>query len=59
MPFNLTGSPVLAVPTSFAATGLQLSMQIIGKPFDEPMVYRVARAYERATAWTSQHPNIG
>jgi aspartyl-tRNA(Asn)/glutamyl-tRNA(Gln) amidotransferase subunit A len=58
-PFNLTGSPALAVPTGFAATGLPLSMQIIGKPFDETTVYRVARAYEKATQWTSQHPNLG
>jgi aspartyl-tRNA(Asn)/glutamyl-tRNA(Gln) amidotransferase subunit A len=58
-PFNLTGSPALAMPTGFASTGLPLSMQLIGKPFDEAMVYRVARAYERATEWTSQHPDLG
>jgi len=58
-PFNLTGSPALAVPTGFAATGLPLSMQIIGKPFDEKTVYRVARAYEKATDWTSRHPDLG
>jgi aspartyl-tRNA(Asn)/glutamyl-tRNA(Gln) amidotransferase subunit A len=52
----LTGSPALAVPTEFASTGLPLSMQIIGKPFDEATVYRVARAYEQATPWTSMHP---
>jgi aspartyl-tRNA(Asn)/glutamyl-tRNA(Gln) amidotransferase subunit A len=55
-PLNLTGSPALAMPTGFASTGLPLSMQIIGKPFDEAMVYRVARAYEQATPWTSTHP---
>jgi aspartyl-tRNA(Asn)/glutamyl-tRNA(Gln) amidotransferase subunit A len=55
-PLNLTGSPALAVPTGFASTGLPLSMQIIGKPFDEATVYRVARAYEQATPWTTMHP---
>jgi Asp-tRNA(Asn)/Glu-tRNA(Gln) amidotransferase A subunit family amidase len=34
-------------------------MQIIGKPFDEATVYRVARAYERETGWTAQHPDLG
>lgn len=58
-PFNLTGSPAVAVPTGFASTGLPLSMQIIGKPFDEATVYRVARAYEQATAWTFTHPTLG
>ena len=58
-PFNVTGNPALAVPTGFASTGLPLSMQIIGKPFDETTVYRVARAYERETEWTSRHPALG
>jgi aspartyl-tRNA(Asn)/glutamyl-tRNA(Gln) amidotransferase subunit A len=58
-PFNLTGNPAMAVPTGFASTGLPLSMQIIGKPFDETMVYRVARAYEQATDWIAQHPELG
>ena len=57
-PFNLTGNPALAVPTGFASSGLPLSMQIIGKPFDEKTVYRVARAYERETGWTSRHPEL-
>lgn len=57
-PFNLTGNPALALPTGFASSGLPLSMQIIGKPFDETMVYRVARAYEKATEWTSKRPQL-
>ena len=57
-PFNLTGNPAMAVPTGFASTGLPLSMQIIGKPFDEKTVYRVARAYEKATDWTFKHPDL-
>jgi aspartyl-tRNA(Asn)/glutamyl-tRNA(Gln) amidotransferase subunit A len=55
---DLTGSPAVAVPTGFASTGLPLSMQIIGKPFDEATVYRVARAYEQATPWTTTHPTL-
>lgn len=58
-PFNVTGSPALAVPTGFAATGMPLSMQIIGRPGDEATVYRVARAHERETEWTSRHPDLG
>lgn len=58
-PFNLTGNPALALPTGFTPSGLPLSMQIIGKPFDEVTVYRVARAYEQATGWTSRHPDLG
>ena len=47
MPFNVTGSPALVLPTGLSrTTGLPLSMQIVGHPFDEAMVYRVARAVE-------------
>ena len=57
-PFNVTGSPALAVPTGFTATGLPISMQIVGKPFDEAMVYRVAQAYEDATPWKARRPPL-
>ncbi len=57
-PFNLTGSPAISVLTGFSSAGLPLSMQIVGKPFKEAMVYRVAQAYERATAWTKMRPAL-
>ena len=47
-PFNVTGQPSLALPTGLSPNGLPLSMQIIGKPFDEATVFKVADAYERA-----------
>jgi aspartyl-tRNA(Asn)/glutamyl-tRNA(Gln) amidotransferase subunit A len=34
-------------------------MQIVGKPFQEAMIYRVAHAYERATEWTKRRPVLG
>ena len=43
-PFDCTGQPALAIPTD----GLPLSMQIIGRPFDELTVLRVSSAYEGA-----------
>ena len=56
--FNVTGSPALAVPIGYTSNGLPLSMQIIGKPFTEPLIYRVAHTYERATDWTQRHPGL-
>src|SRR5215469_5585570 len=47
-PFNATGQPSLSIPTGLSKEGLPLSMQIIGKPFDEVTVLQVADAYERA-----------
>jgi aspartyl-tRNA(Asn)/glutamyl-tRNA(Gln) amidotransferase subunit A len=47
-PFNITGQPSLAVPIGFSSEGLPLSMQLIGRPFDEVSVLQVAAAYEEA-----------
>ena len=57
-PFNVTGSPALSVPVGFSKAGLPLAMQIVGKPFSEALIYRVAEAYESATQWVEQHPNL-
>ena len=43
MPFNVTGTPAIAVPTGFTPNGLPTAMQILGRAFAEPMVYRVPR----------------
>jgi aspartyl-tRNA(Asn)/glutamyl-tRNA(Gln) amidotransferase subunit A len=56
MPFNVSGTPSIAVPTGFSAEGLPLGMQIAGKAFDEAMLYRIAWQYCEATQWTSRHP---
>jgi aspartyl-tRNA(Asn)/glutamyl-tRNA(Gln) amidotransferase subunit A len=57
-PFNVTGSPALSVPVGFSQAGLPLAMQIVGKPFSEALIYRVAHAYERATGWVDRHPAL-
>lgn len=58
MPFNITGSPAIAVPTGFSKSGLPLGMQIAGKAFDEATVYRVAFAYCEASGWTGRKPTV-
>ncbi len=49
--FNLTGHPAISVPVGLSAAGLPLSVQIVGRAFDEAMVLRVARAIERLSGW--------
>jgi aspartyl-tRNA(Asn)/glutamyl-tRNA(Gln) amidotransferase subunit A len=51
IPFNLTGHPAMSVPVGLATDGLPLSVQIVGRPFDEPTVLRVARAVEKLSSW--------
>ena len=51
LPFNVTGHPAMSVPTGLGADGMPLSLQVVGRPFDEAMVLRIGRAIERATGW--------
>jgi aspartyl-tRNA(Asn)/glutamyl-tRNA(Gln) amidotransferase subunit A len=57
-PFNVTGSPALAIPVGFSKAGLPLGMQIVGKPYSEALLYQVAQAYERETQWVEKHPAL-
>ena len=57
-PFNLTGLPTLALPCGFSASGLPLSLQLSGRPFEEATVLRVGHAYEKATAWHTRRPPV-
>ena len=57
-PFNVTGGPALAQCIGFSKSGLPLSMQVVGRPFDEATVLRVAHAYEQATQWRSRRPKL-
>ena len=50
-PFNVTGGPALAQCMGFTSAGLPLSLQLVGRPFDEATVLRAAHAYEMATNW--------
>ncbi|MDA1098555.1 MAG: amidase [Proteobacteria bacterium] len=57
-PFNLTGNPALSLPIGFDGDGLPLAMQIVGRNFQEAMIYRIAAAYEGATDWHNRHPPL-
>ncbi len=56
--FNVTGHPCIAQPCGFAANGLPLSLQFVGRAFDEAMVLRVGHDYEREAGWTARRPEI-
>ena len=55
---NMAGLPGIAVPAGLSEEGLPLSLQLIGKPFDEETLFRVGQVIEqdsgfsgRAEAW--------
>lgn len=57
IPINLAGVPAISIPCGFE-NGLPLGLQIIGNYFDESTIYRVAHAYEQATDFHKQTPQI-
>jgi aspartyl-tRNA(Asn)/glutamyl-tRNA(Gln) amidotransferase subunit A len=58
IPFNVTGNPALALPIGFAQNGMPLGMQVVGRPFDEPTIFRIGSAYEAAAGWTRLWPKM-
>ena len=55
---SLTGLPALAVPCGFNAAGLPVSMQVIGRAWEEGTVLRVGHAYEQASDWHQRRAPI-
>ena len=53
---NYLGLCAVSVPCGFTSEGLPVGLQLIGKPFDEVSILRLALAYERATTWHERKP---
>ena len=57
IPINIAGVPAITVPGGFA-DGLPIGLQVIGKPFAEETILKVAHAYQQVTDWHKQKPKI-
>jgi aspartyl-tRNA(Asn)/glutamyl-tRNA(Gln) amidotransferase subunit A len=55
-PVNVAGYPAISVPCGFDGAGLPVGLQIVGRPYEETLVLRVARAYERVMDWSKRRP---
>jgi aspartyl-tRNA(Asn)/glutamyl-tRNA(Gln) amidotransferase subunit A len=56
--FGASNVPALALPMGFSGQGLPLSLQVVGRPFDEATVYRIGHAFEQSTPWHTHHPDL-
>jgi len=57
LPINIAGLPAISIPAGFA-DGLPIGMQIIGKPFAEETILKIAHAFQKATDWHKRRPSI-
>lgn len=57
-PINYLGLPALSVPVGSDADGLPLAMQLVGRPFAEGLLLRVAHAYGAATDHARRRPAL-
>jgi aspartyl-tRNA(Asn)/glutamyl-tRNA(Gln) amidotransferase subunit A len=53
IPTSLAGLPGLSLPTGLSSDGLPLGLQLIGRPFDEETVLKVAGVMERSAGFSA------
>jgi aspartyl-tRNA(Asn)/glutamyl-tRNA(Gln) amidotransferase subunit A len=58
VPVNLAGLPGISVPCGFNSAGLPVGLQLIGKPFAEETILRVAHAFEQQTEHHRRKPPL-
>jgi len=54
--FNLASCPAMSVPCGFDDRGMPVGLQIGARPGAEETIFKVAHAYEQATAWHTMRP---
>ncbi len=55
---NLTGHPAVIFPTGINKNNLPTSITLIGKLYDEATLLAIAKAYQNATDFNKQHPEM-
>jgi amidase len=57
-PFDMSGSPTITLPSGFTPQGTPIAFQLVSRHWDEVLLVRAGRAYQRETDWHRQHPRL-
>jgi aspartyl-tRNA(Asn)/glutamyl-tRNA(Gln) amidotransferase subunit A len=58
IPASMAGLPGLSMPCGFTRAGLPIGLQLLGRPFDEATLFRIAAAYEVEAGWRARRPRL-
>lgn len=58
IPCNIAGLPGISLPSGLSSNGLPIGIQVLGRPFDEETMLRVAHAYEKHSGWSWKRPPV-
>ena len=57
-PTNSTGLPAISIPCGLTSNGLPIGLQLIGRPFEEQLIFQAATAYERVSPSLNSAPPV-
>ena len=56
--FSTVGLPAISIPCGFTEERIPIGLQLVGKPFSESFLLRVAQNYQESTNWHMQRPAL-
>lgn len=57
-PSNATGLPAMSIPCGFTSAGLPIGLQLIGRPFEEALLFQAAHGYETISPSRGRRPAL-
>jgi amidase len=56
--FNVTGQPAISLPLHWSEKGLPIGVQLVGRPWGESELIRLASQLEQARPWAERRPQV-